>query len=214
MSKRFLLLATLLALFPSLILAQNFALSARVGTLGVGGEITTSLTPRLNLRLGGHYFPTYTFSGTAIDGDVAYDLKAKLLSIGGVLDLYPFKKGFRLSGGVYYNLNKAEGTGRPTRSYSVGSTTYGPDRLGSLTASLEAGQQLSPYAGIGWGNAVGKSRVSFLIDIGALYIDRPVLEFTGEGLIAPTAEQGPQIQEDLDQIRFYPVVALGLAIRL
>jgi hypothetical protein len=33
-------------------------------------------------------------------------------------------------------------------------------------------------------------------------------------MIQPTAEQSPQLEENLESFRFFPVVSLGIAVRL
>ena len=74
---------------------------------------------------------------------------------------------------------------------------------------------MHPYAGIGFGNSVRPGgRVAFALDLGVLYTGSPRIQMEGDGMIAPTAEQGPDIEADLEGVKLYPVLSLGLSLRL
>ena len=47
---------------------------------------------------------------------------------------------------------------------------------------------IKPYAGIGYGRAVGDGRVGFSIDLGAQYTGKPSIWATGENLTGRTRE--------------------------
>ena len=195
--------------------AQHIGVSARAGTLGPGLELTAPLTQKLNVRLGGHYF-TYSRSELITDLEIAVraDADLSLTSLGLMLDWFPARRGFRFTGGAFYNRNEATALVIPMEAYELEGKTFAPERIGTMTGRVRHKTQINPYAGIGFGNAVRGHRVSFAFDLGVLYTDSPKIEMEGTGMIAPTARQASQIEDALQGIKLYPVLSLGLNVRL
>jgi hypothetical protein len=99
-----------LAAIGSTAQAANLGLSGELGTTGVGVHLSVPLAQQLNARFGVNYFD-YSFNSST--NDVNYDAKARLRTFDALLDWFPFDSGFRLSGGVVYNGNKIDATGKP-----------------------------------------------------------------------------------------------------
>ena len=204
------LIFTLLLSLSNSSFGQNTSIALRVGSLGVGVEATRSFTSTINGRFGLNYF-TYNYNGQNSAGDVLYDLDLNLFSFSLLADWYPFKADFHISGGLLYNSNKIEGVGTPARSFIVGGTIYTPEKLGTLDAKVEPNLKLSPYLGLGWGNAVNADKkLGFVVDIGMIYQGSPDVTLTANGLMEPTSEQEPNVEDDIKNLRFYPVISLGL----
>jgi hypothetical protein len=196
--------------------AQNTAIVLRAGTFGPSGGVTTSLGRVLNVRLD---VPYLTYSRSAErridDFDLRIDATMRLSMVSAIVDLHPFGNGVRLSAGALYNRSEATFTGRSAGPYTVGSTTYTAEEIGELSGVLRMGEGLKPYAGIGFGNAVSTGkRLGFLMDIGVMFSGPPQFTMTGSGMVAPTAEEAAQIQQNLDWARFYPGVSLGISYRI
>lgn len=196
---------------------QNIAFSARVGSLGPGLEVTTTIIPHLNARVGGHYF-SYSQSQDFTDDDdftVQADADVKLSSASLLVDWLPFQGGFRVSTGFVLNLNEATAAVLPQESYNIDGHDFTPERLGTMDVNVGHKSSVQPYLGIGFGNAVREGKhFGFVFDLGMLYTDSPAVEMTGTGMIAPTAKQAKQIEEDLKGIKLYPVLSLGLSYNL
>lgn len=213
---RYVLAVCLLLLVASPLYAQRVAISVKGGTLGAGAEVTAGLTPTLNARVGGSFFP-YSHQGSYTEDEVnvgyTADLSVQAASL--LLDWHPFKNAFRLSGGAFYNMTKVDATAVPTESYTVKSRTFTPEELGNLSGQLDYKQKLAPYLGLGFGNPVraGK-RFGFVMDIGVIYTEAPGLTMEGEGMLAPTANQASELEATLSDIKLYPVVTLGLSVGL
>ncbi|OVE79654.1 hypothetical protein BVY01_01910, partial [bacterium I07] len=108
-------------------------------------------------------------------------------------------------------------TGQPGESYTVGDNTYTPEDIGALTIKLEPKSKISPYIGLGIGNPVGGGgRVKFYIDIGALYSGQGDVTLTAEEgtMIYPTTRQDNIIEDNISNLKWYPVLSLGLSIKL
>ena len=162
----------------------GLALGGRASSLGLGGEITVSLLPRLNARAG-YYTFSFGRSGEEVDLEIEYDVDLTLQSLSGMLDWYPFGGGFRLSTGAVLNQNEVGLIITPTAEYTIGTKTYTSADLGILTGTIDF-DKLAPYVGIGWGNAVGEGkRLGVVFDIGGMYQNSPHVALKATGLIAP-----------------------------
>jgi hypothetical protein len=220
MSNKFSFVIVVLALFvPAAFgqgLGQSFAVGARVSTLGPGLEVTASLSPKLNARVGFNYF-TYARQDEIDDFEIRVqaDSDIKFNSFTAFVDYLPFGRGLRLTGGVVFNQNEANVLITPLESYRLNEKEFSPEKIGSMTAILGHKSSVNPYVGIGSGNAVfiGK-KLGFSFDLGVLYTNSPRLEMEGVGMIAPTATQAPEIEEKLDGIKLYPLLSLGFSYKI
>lgn len=196
--------------------AQRVAFAARASTLGPGLEVALPVASGFNARLGGHFF-SYSHSQTLTDLEinVRADADARLASVSALIDWMPFRGDFRLSGGLALNLNQVEALVTPLEPYTIEGKTFQPERIGTLTARVQHGSPVSPYLGIGFGDAVRAGRrVAFVFDLGVLYTGSPSIEMEGEGMIAPTVAQAATLEAGFQSFRLYPVLSLGVSVAL
>ncbi len=193
-------------------------LTLKGGTLGIGVDGTVSLVPRLNAR-GNFNFFNYSFTGT--QSDVKYKTDLKLKSFAVLIDLHPaLRSGFRLSGGLLFNRNKIEmKSDQITGTYTIGSQTYTSNQVGSLNGGVDF-KPNAPYLGLGWGNATGR-RIGFALDLGVVFQGSPDVSLAATGPIASDAnfqqnmnQEVQNVEDDLKNFKYYPVVALGITFRL
>src|SRR6185436_19205348 len=142
-------------------------ISVRASTLGAGGEVSYRANRLIGLRVGGNYL---SFTRNATIEGISYDVKPTFKSGSGILDLHPFGGSFHLSGGVVWNSNRGDVVAQLTGPVTIGASTYQPSDVGSLTGRLDYGRKYAPYAGLGFG---GRSRVSFLFDVGLVFSGHP-----------------------------------------
>ena len=188
-----------------------------VSTLGLGLEGGVRLNEFAGLRAGGNWF------GIDFDDsydDVDYEVDLELNSLGLVVDLHPFRGGFRISAGARLNLNEADLIGRLNEPVTIGGTTYAPAEVGTLRGDVEF-ERLAPYVGIGYGGRLWNDQVEVAFDLGAMYHGSPDVDLRGEeGTLAGTPafeadveEEERAIEDDLEDYRFYPVVGLSVTWR-
>lgn len=218
-----LLLAALV--LPAAAQAQT-ALGLKAGTLGGGVELTTGLGEQVEVRLGASAF---NYSETREASDIEYDAEARARTANGFLDWHPGGHGFRLTGGVIYNDSTIEGRSLPpaSGSYNIGGVPVPVNLVGTLDGTIDF-DPVSPYAGIGWGNALKTSRrlgVSF--DLGVVFLGGGDVTLTpripaGSPLNDPVARallqvqldrEAEDIEEDIQDYDYYPVLSLGLTYR-
>lgn len=208
-----------ITLAAGLLLASNaahaggLAVGIRASTLGAGAELTTNIVPGLfNARLQVNGF---RYNKTITDTQVTYDGRLKLFSVGAIADIYPFASQFRISGGLYYNGNKVDITGKPSAAgtFVFNGITYTRASLGSVNGTIDF-NKFAPYLGIGWGDAISSgSPFGFSFELGALYQGKPKTSITTSrtvaGLSTSIAVEKKKLDDALNNFKFYPVVALG-----
>ena len=196
----------------------GLALGPKFGTTGLGLEMTFGVNPYLNLRSGFNYG---SFTWGQEFGNVDYDADVAMTSVPLLLDVHPFGGHFRLTGGLYLQPGtKADLDATPSEPTQIGSHTYNPDTIGTLTGEIEVGDVLTPYVGIGFGNTVGEDQLLTLtLDIGVIFQSYDVaLDSNGAGMTAQLdtfredlkKEEG-LLQKDADDWKIFPVVAISLA---
>ncbi len=215
---------SLLLLFSAAVVTPNTAraqqpqtaLTLRAGSPGIGGDVAVGLTSHWNVRAGVSYFgSSHLTNKTVEDVDLGIDVNTTLFSISAIADYFPWKKsGFHLSAGALYNGNGAEASIVANGPYTVGSRTFTAEEIGGLDGEVSF-NALAPYVGLGFGNvtALG-SRLGVVVDLGAAYHQSPNISMSGTGMLSPTAEQAPQLEENLSSFKFFPVLSLGLSYRM
>ncbi len=191
--------------------------TGKVGTTGLGGDVTVPLVSNwLNLR-GGYNFgelrPSITYAGIKYKADVHFE------SVPILLDLHPFHGNFRITGGVFYNKNDMD------LSSTVDASEVGLGAgvgTATLNANVSWSKEFVPYFGIGWGNAADDNTldspiaVGFSLDIGAFYQGSPDVFLTDSSGLVPPADLALEqqlLEDDLSDFKFYPVITVGIHIR-
>lgn len=200
---------------------DELGVTLKVGSTGVGIDVSYSLFEKLNLRVG---YSRFDHSSDVDDTDVTYDAKLTMSSANLLFDWHPFANGFRLSAGLSYYLDN-EVTGRavpaPGQTFTVNDAVYSLSELTSLQVRVEM-QSFSPYIGIGWGNPVGDGRWSFSLDAGYTKIG-PVDVGIGYTCVDPIVcasiaanvqAEIEQLEDDVDDFRYWPVLTIGLAYKI
>jgi hypothetical protein len=213
----FLILSALLSCGMGCADSGGLAVSGKAGTLGLGGELTTGITSNVNARVG--------LNALDLDfedelDDVEYDLGLDLSSFSALVDWHIFDSSFRISGGFLSMNNELDLDARPTAPEEIGGALYTPAEIGTLSGSVDV-DGLAPYVGIGWGNALDRDkRWGLYFDLGVAFTDSPDVALSANGsrasdpiFQADLARERDDIEDDLEPLKFYPVISLGLFYR-
>jgi hypothetical protein len=178
----------------------------RIGTTGLGIDVSRNILPTLDARVGysgGSWGYDSSTSGASYTGDI------KLSNLNALLDFHPLGPLFRLTGGVIFNKNKYEATGTPN------------GQAGSFNATVESGKTAAPYLGVGWGNVAGMG-VNFYADLGVMFMGTPKASISANcsGLSGAqcttlqnqVATEQQNLQDKLDRFKAYPVLNIGVTI--
>lgn len=205
--------------------AEGIAGAVRLGTLGVGVDADFKLTEQLGLRVG---YSAFNYSDNLKSSDVRYDGDAKLRTATALLDWHPGGGGFRVSFGAAASNTHVDVKANPSNgTFDFNGQTFTASEVGSVRGKVEPGNTFAPYVGIGWGNAAGsKGRVTFLFDLGVIYMGSPDVNLTATcGPAAPNGsvacaqlrnavtQEERDLQEDADVYEWYPVASVGLAVK-
>jgi hypothetical protein len=197
----------------------NASLGLQAGTLGFGLQAGKLIFSHLGVRAA---FNFLNFGVNNAVSDVTYSARLRFQNLPVMVDLFPWSRGsFHFTGGVVFDQNRITGTGQSDASgnITINHDNYTQAQIGTLSAALRY-PSTAGYAGIGFGTPARNSLMEFTVDLGAM-ISTPhvVLNATGAG-------SNPQLQGDLQAqqtstqtdvnkyARIYPVISMGLAVRL
>lgn len=210
------LVSTVFLLASGSALADGPGLILKASTLGAGLDIGWAFSESFGARLS---LNGYTTDDTFTESDIEYKADLDLATAGVLLDWHPFRGHFRLTGGAYVNGNELSATGRATGgTFVINGVPYSAADIGALNGNIEFGS-ISPYVGFGFGR-MSKSGFKFTVDIGVLYQkpDATLNVACAVGIPAPTcaqlqsdvAAEQAQLNDELDDYRFYPVIGIGI----
>jgi hypothetical protein len=211
-----------LALAGSLATAASaqVGISIRAGTLGAGGDLSIRPSRYLGLRLGGNYL---SFTRSATIQGIAYDVTPRFESGIAIVELHPTGGSFHLAAGMLWNSNQGTVAARLSGPVTIGSQSYQPSDVGSLTGRVSYERKYAPYAGLGFS---GRGAVSLLLDLGVVFSGYPQISLTGSGNLTGQAksifdqnvrQEVQSIQDDINSrgyLKYHPVVSVGLRVGL
>lgn len=217
---------------------SRFAVAAGISPLGINIQGTVNVDRFMNVRAIGNIFnyslSSINVSGFNVDGNI------NLATAGASLDVYPWPKhGFRISPGtLFYNKNGVSATMVATggTSFTLNNYTYYSSPSNPVTGgggvNLHA-RNAAPTITVGWGNLISRTgrHWSVPFEVGAAMIGDPVptIAFTGgqvcsnpqgtancqnvvgnSDLNTNLQAQLVKYQNDLQPLRFYPIVSVGV----
>jgi len=192
--------------------AEGVFAGARVSTLGVGGEFGVDLNSHWTARA---LVNGYDWDYKTTNDDIRYNGKLNLASWGGQIDYRFVADGpLYVTAGLYSNDNKIHATARPTSTTDIGGVPFTPEQIGTLTARGKF-SDTAPYLGIGARWPIGPMQIS--LEAGAYFQGRAHVALTSDGTYAgdpayqaALEKERRDLQNDVDDYKTYPVVALGL----
>ncbi len=194
--------------------ASGLSAGLEISTLGAGLSVAYPVTDSLSVR---GIYHQYEYDYSDVEDGIDYNFELDLQNASLLLDYYPFTSGFRLSGGVALNGNEVTGVARPSNtSYQIGDQTYTAAEVGTLNGTVDF-KELAPYLGIGFTSGRDRSGLQFSADLGVLFQGTPDVTLNATGAAANPAlasdlnREQANLQSDLEDFEFYPVLSLGLS---
>ena len=186
----------------------------KAGTLGLGVDLTGRVNDWFSIR--GTY-SQWDYKKTLNESGNDYDGTFKLGAYGVLLDFFPAKGNFRISGGFLKNRNEIVMVSTPTAPIDIGGIPYEPAAIGTLTGNVQFNSGV-PYFGIGYGSAARPgARVRFVLDVGVLSQGAGAVSLSSStGLVDPAdleSEQA-QIEDEIKSYKLWPVLAFGISFRI
>ena len=208
-------LLLLLLAIPHTVSAQGFAIGARAGTLGLGGEVALGLSDVIVLRGGYGVFP-YEYDGDFDGNDYTVTFPTSIWSAG--IDVYLGGGPIRIMGGFMGRSGDIEIESEISGSRDIGGTSYTVP--GTLMGALEQ-KATAPFAGIGFGKHTSGG-FGFFLDLAAAFTGEPDVNLSVSGALASV----PGIQESLNEeeetikedagslLKIWPMVSIGFKLPL
>ena len=215
---------------------QRYGIGTYASPLGFGGRIATSLTPSMNLRVGGSFF---SFTTNRSVSDIPFEADVRFQSEEAQVDWYPFHGSFHLSPGVMFgSSNRIYGSALipAGNSFTLNDVTYYSGTADPVHASGGVWfSHTAPMFTLGWGNWVrqeSRRHWVFPLEMGAVFWGNPdtALDFSGtvctdSGLTfcrdiandpsvqANVEAERDKLKKDANWLRIYPVIAGGIVYR-
>ncbi len=196
----------------------GLGVTARVGTLGIGLDVTKSFSPQIDGRLGINFG---SLNVNRTDSGISYDSKLNLSSIQLFGDYYPFgSSNFRVTGGLLSQSNKFSVTSTPSAggTYTIDNTQFNASDVGNLSGEFKYANSIAPYLGIGFGKPATEG-LGFNADLGVMFTGSPKVTLDASN---PTFNNNPttraqidnqvrQTENDLKGFNVYPVLSIGVS---
>jgi hypothetical protein len=193
-------------------LLDHTSLGIKASTMGIGLELSTTLSRNLQFRTG-YDFADYNRNfylktkdrnlQTAVGLSTFPTLKTNVNFFyrngHALIDIYPIRKGiFHFTAGIYYGLSKIYIDGQVVHPETKNplplvSGQKWPDlnfanyvvavNDGKVKSEMTLGNRWKPYFGIGLGRSIPKTRLGFKIELGALYQGDFVMRQNGKKLV-------------------------------
>ena len=189
----------------------GWSIGVKASTLGFGFELSKSFNKHLNLRLGGSYYQ-HNITDNIFEDYVAEQSYATVGSVSLIADWHVLSFMY-FSGGLLYNMTKADVNEAVTETPAGGGEE---EYVGSLNYILTP-NEICPYLGIGFGNAVSRSKgVSFNLDLGVVYQGSPKLAMSSTGDVSQEYfdKQEKMFKDSMKNYRFFPFVNFQLNFRI
>ena len=228
---------------------SGWAIVPEISTLGLGGHVVRRIIPQINARVG---INAFSLGLDGIDTDVDYEADLNLFNVSTLADIHPFRNsGFRISTGLVFGNNNFDGSAdisdlvieelenEDELNDDVIEALESIDDLATVDADVEITNSVSPYLGIGGGNAVAKGKgLGFWWNLGVIFGGSPqidietevadnqireqldeetaaavdeVLQETREATDEVVEDEEDDIQDALDFVNIYPVFSLGIS---
>ncbi len=214
---------------------SRLALSGGISLMGVNMQAATNVDRYVNLRVTGNYF-SYSMNNESIN-DYMVTGSLKFAALGASADVYPFPRhGLRFSPGVLlYNQNgaSADVTVAGGSKLSLNNMDYYSSSTNPITgnAILKLNKRNPAFtATTGWGNLISRrgGHWSFPFELGAAFVDKPTLnmvltkgtacdasgvncvDVSDSTLQSNLQTQVKKYENDVDILRFYPIISFGV----
>jgi hypothetical protein len=185
------------------------SLGLHAGSSGIGLQYNITLNKYFTGRFEGSYIAKkdYIYNLVSDGVNVKNDISVATGLIGLFADIHsPKAKFLNVTFGVVYDLTSIK------LDQSFVNASPSKD-LGTLTLTSKI-NHVNPYVGIMLGNPIPKKKVNLSFEMGTYYIGAPKVTWTGQGIVAPTADQSAIIERNIKNYSWMPVLSLHLNYKI
>jgi hypothetical protein len=195
---------------------------AQASTTGfIGADVGYKFSPNLHARLG---LNTVGFNTNYSSQGIDYNANFNPTNVHFLGDYFPFGGGLRLTGGLIFQNNQFNGTGKSssTSQITLGGTTYNANDVGTVSSEGSFSNTVAPYLGIGFGTPLSPG-LGFNLDAGVMFAGSPTVRLRANNIspLVPAAQQQQikndlatqerQTNQDIGGFNVYPVISIGVS---
>jgi len=199
----------------------------KAGTLGLGVDFVINFNKTLDSRLsinGYSQFRNLSFYNKTLDSFQKLNIKGDLQSSSILLDIHPWQNSFYFSYGAYYSKNKINVNYKPVSGeIDLGDHKYPSMQIGNIDTVINLKHKLNPYFGIGLSSMDINDKWHFIVDIGAIYINKPLSTVKAKASkgfesMQTILDNESKIEENkinkyIKKFKVYPVVSVGVGFK-
>ena len=193
---------------------DDFWVGLKAGTLGYGGEVAWKPLEWLDVRAGANF---YDYEDSGAQAGINYDGTLALDTIYVTGNFRFLLSPFRLTAGAFANNNEVRLVSQSMPAYDLGNTQgYSAAEVGTLQ-SVASFDSISPYFGAGYDFSL-MDRLGLSLDFGVLWQGEPTVTMTSNGTLALSndagfmqdlADEGRELEDELKDMKAYPVISIG-----
>jgi hypothetical protein len=196
---------------------NDVALQFTAGTQGVGGDLSYALSHRSTLRGGLSFIPVTANNVVHISGfNATSTASLNFSNIHLMGDFTPLSgmPGLRLVfGSAYFIQANGNFELQPTDVYKFGDIVLTQADVGKVNMNANW-KGIAPYLGLGLARIMPKRFFNVNLDVGTYYLNQPQAQIIGTGLLDGSASQTAQLNRNIRNYRFLPVVQLNFGFKL
>lgn len=198
--------------------AYPMAIGISAGTQAfIAGDFTINLRKNVNARLAYHQL-SYTFKESVIDfnnAQLLFNAKFQQSNLAVFGEYALAKDKLRLVAGLAYAPDNAMTfNGILADSLQFQDVLASPEEIGLISGTVQMGNKVAPYLGIGLGRAIPLKRVGISADIGTYYKGSPKVDLVATNLLRNNVNNEEVIEDALGFVKWWPVLSLRLAVRI
>lgn len=188
------------------------AVSAEVGTLGYGANITWDANDSTAV-VAGWTGGDISISDKLSVNDVKYDVETDLSNPYVGVQVRPMKNWLTVNTGIIIPDNTVTVTAKPDAEIKIDGTTYTNTEVESLTGTVKSRNNVAPYLTVGFRPTINNNWGVFG-EVGAAYTGKVDVDLQGTGTKgAEAADKARQEIESETALKWAPIAKLGVTYR-
>lgn len=194
------------------------AISAHLGTQGIGLEGKMMLDSNWSVRVGASFLPL-KYKETKVLGDVTADDERNhnWTNVHLLAEFHtPFWKSvdFRfVAGAAYFTTAKVTAHYVASGTYYYGQIPLEGSEMGYVNVESDW-KGIAPYAGAAISKTLPNTRFNLSLDLGTYYLPKPKVTMEATGNLSGNEANQPTVEENMKNYRWLPVVQLSLNYKL
>ncbi|MEM9839254.1 MAG: hypothetical protein AAF830_08875 [Pseudomonadota bacterium] len=204
--------------------SAGIGVDGSIGTAGASANVHVNVFPMVTLRGGVNFFDVEVEDVEF--NSIEYDASVDFTQYGLYADLHPIPGfgAFTITGGYLVGSRSVDLVSTPLEPLQIGDAVFQPDEIGTLVGRGDLGDD-GVYLGVGLDSTTrGLMPIGIVLRAGVIIGDSPTFDLRAEG---GTASEIPELQamldeeiareierlnEDAEDLRFYPVVSISIGI--